>query len=456
MAKYSLVPEAAPPVETRYRRICTPLPVPESLPIFRSLEESESPSMMGQPPIVWHRADGFQVFDRWGNCWVDWSSGVIIANAGHGRAEIREALREVIDRSLLLSYCFVHEQRAELCRELAAVSPDPAEYRVFLLSTGSEACENTIKLARTWGLNRHGPRKRMIIGFENAFHGRTLGAQLAGGMQGQKKWIVGEGSTFAQVPFPDGYYCEDTSFDLFLKCLEEKNIAPEEIAGVISESFQGAGANFMPVEYAQRLEAFCRQHDIVLIMDEVQAGFGRSGKMFSFEHYGIKPDLIACGKGITSSLPLSAVIGRQELMSLYPAGAMTSTHSASPLPVAAALANLRIIQREGLVENSRRLGEILHPELQRIRERYPDVLGCVHGKGLVAGIMIAVRGSHWTPDPDTALRLNWAVIKRGVMMTAPVGTYGECHKVAPPLMISEEALRESIGAYAEACDEVLG
>jgi 4-aminobutyrate aminotransferase / (S)-3-amino-2-methylpropionate transaminase / 5-aminovalerate transaminase len=456
MAKYSLVPEATPVIETRYRSICTKLPVPESLPIFRMLEESESPSMMGQPPIVWHRAEGFQVFDRWGNRWIDWSSGVIIANAGHGREEIREALREVIDRSLLLSYCFVHEQRAELCQELAAISPDPAEYRVFLLSTGSEACENTIKLARTWGLNRHGPRKRMIIGFENAFHGRTLGAQLAGGMQAQKKWIVGEGSTFAQVPFPDGYYCEDTSFDLFLNTLEQKKIAPEDIAGVITETFQGAGANFMPAAYAQQLEAFCRQHDIVLIMDEVQAGFGRSGKMFSFEHYGIKPDLIACGKGITSSLPLSAVIGRRELLSLYAPGAMTSTHSASPLPVAAALANLRIIQRDGLVENSRRLGEILHPELQRIQERYPDVLGCVHGKGLVAGIMIAKQGSHWTPDPDTALRLNWACIKRGVMMTAPVGTYGECHKVAPPLMINEEALRESIGAYAEACEEVLG
>jgi 4-aminobutyrate aminotransferase-like enzyme len=381
---------------------------------------------------------------------------VIIANAGHGREEIREALREVIDRSLLLSYCFVHEQRAELCHELAAISPDPAEYRVFLLSTGSEACENTIKLARTWGLNRHGPRKRMIIGFENDFHGRTLGAQLAGGMQGQKKWIVGEGSTFAQSPFPDGYYCEDTSFDLFLRTLEQKGIAPEDIAGVIIESFQGAGANFMPLEYAQQLAAFCKEHDIVLIMDEVQAGFGRSGKMFSFEHYGIKPDLIACGKGISSSLPLSAVIGRRDLMDQYPPGTMTSTHSASPLPVAAALANLRIIQRDDLVENSRVLGEIMQRELQAIQQRYPSVLGCVHGKGLVAGVMIAQPGSHWSPDPDLAQRINWATIKRGVMMTSPVGTYGECHKVAPPLMINEEALRESISAYAEACDEVLG
>ena len=456
MAKYSLEPMEVPPVRTRYRRIRTRLPVPESLPIFRALEASESPSMLGQPPVVWHRAEGFQVWDRWGNQWIDWSSGVIIANAGHGRQEIRRALREVIDRSLLLAYCFVHEQRAELCRELVSLSPDPPNYRVFLLSTGSEACENAIKLARTWGLNRHGPDKRIIVSFDNAFHGRTLGAQLAGGMQGQKKWIVGEGATFVQVPFPDGYYCEDTSFELFLKSLEAKGIAPGQIAGVITETFQGAGANFMPVDYARQLVDFCRQHDIVTIFDEVQAGFGRAGKMFAYEHYGIQPDLITCGKGITSSLPLSAVIGRRELLEQYPPGSMTSTHSASPLPVAAALANLRIIHREGLVENSRRLGEVLHAGLQRVRARYPEVLGCVHGKGLVAGVMVAKRGSHWEPDPETALQINWACIKRGLLMTAPVGTYGECHKVAPPLVIHERALRESLAVYEEACVEVLG
>ena len=197
MAKFSLVPEDVPPVHTRYRTIRTKLPVPESLAIFAALEDSESPSMRGQPPIVWHRAEGFQVWDRWGNKWIDWTSGVIVANAGHGRKEIRAALREIVDRSLLLSYCFVHEQRAELAKLLQSLTTDPEYYRVFLLSTGSEGCENAIKLARTWGLAQHGPRKRMIISFENAFHGRTLGAQLAGGMQAQKKWIVGEGSTFA-------------------------------------------------------------------------------------------------------------------------------------------------------------------------------------------------------------------------------------------------------------------
>ncbi len=455
MAKYELVPVEVPRVRTRYRVIRTPLPVPESLAIFRALEGSESQSMMGQPPIVWDRAEGFQVRDRWGNRWIDWSSGVVIANAGHGRREIRKALREVVDRSLLTSYCFVHEQRAELTQLLVSLSPDPASYRVFLLSTGSEAVENAIKLARTWALEKHGPRKRMIVSFENSFHGRTLGAQLAGGMQKQKKWIVGEGATFVQVPFPDGYYCTDVSFDLFLRVLREKGIAPDEIAGVITESFQGAGANFLPVEYARKLESFCREHDIIMIYDEVQAGFGRSGKMFTYEHYGVRPDLITCGKGITSSLPLSAVIGRKDLMDLYPPGSMTSTHSASPLPVAAALASIRLIQKENLVENSRVLGEVLEAGLLRIQGAHSAVMGCVHAKGLVAAVMIAKKGTR-EPDPETAFRINVACFHKGLLMTAPVGTFGECHKVAPPLMITEDALRESLEVYERACAETLG
>ena len=455
MATYSLEPVDVPRVRTRYRTIRTRLPVPESLPIFRALEKSESPTMMGQPPVVWHRAEGFQVQDRWGNRWIDWSSGVIISNAGHGRKEIRRALREIVDRGLLMSYCFVHEQRAELTQLLASLSPDPPNYQVFLLSTGSEAVENAIKLARTWALDTHGPEKRVILSFENAFHGRTLGAQLAGGMQKQKRWIVGEGSTFVQVPFPDGYYCQDTSFDLFLRTLSEKNIRPAQIAGMITESFQGAGVNFFPLEYAQKLDAFCKENDIVTIYDEVQAGFGRSGKMFTYEHYGVKPDLITCGKGITSSLPLSAVIGRKDLMSQYPPGSATSTHSASPLPVAAALASIKLIQKENQVENSRALGEMLEREFLRIQQKYPSVIGCVHVKGLVGGIMIAKKGTR-EPDPETALRINVACFHKGLLMTAPVGTYGECHKVAPPLMINEDALQESIGVYEDACREVLG
>jgi len=455
MATYDLTPVEVPQVESKYRSIKTKIPVPESLPVFAALQRSEPRSMMGQPPIVWDKAEGFIVSDRWGNRWIDWSSGVLITNAGHGRPEIRAALREVIDRGLLASYVFVHEQRARLAEMLREISPDPPHYRVFLMSTGSEATENCIKLAKTYALAKHGARKKYFVSFENAFHGRTMGAQLAGGWERQKEWMVDRDRTFVQVPFPDGYKTENTSFDLFLQTLAAKKIEPAEIAGVMTETYQGGGPDFLPVEYTQRLEALCRQHDIVMIYDEVQAGFGRTGKMFGFEHYGVRPDLIACGKGISSSLPLSAVIGREDIMSLYPPGSMTSTHSGSPLPVAAAIASLEIIQREHLVERAAQMEKFLMPELERIQQKYPQALGCLHGKGLVAGIQVVKPGTK-TPDSETALRINIACLQRGVLMFAPVGGAGECLKIAPPLTIPEDALRESLQVFEEAVDAVLG
>ncbi len=455
MAQYNLTPVEVPAVETKYRTIKTKLPVPESLEIFKKLSLSEPRSMMGQPPIIWDKAEGFIVEDRWGNRWIDWSAGVLIANSGHGRKEVRDALKEVIDKPLLSTYVFVHEKRAELTDMLKELAPKPDEYSVFLLSTGSEAVENAIKLARTYAVEKHGKGKKYIVSFKNAFHGRTLGSQLAGGMDKLKTWIVGEGETFIQVPFPDGYKNEDTGFELFLKSLEDKGITGEQIAGVITESYQGVGPDFLPVEYAQDLQDFCRKYDIISIYDEVQAGFGRSGKMFTYEHYGVEPDLIVCGKGITSSLPLSAVIGKKKVLDLYAPGSMTSTHSASPLPVVAAIENLKLIENENLVENSRKLGEVLMTGLQEIVDKYPDNLGCLHGKGLVAGIQVVKPGTK-EPDSETAKNINEKCFQKGLLMFAPVGIAGECIKIAPPLVITEEALKEGLKVLADVCDEILG
>ncbi|MHC4986212.1 MAG: aminotransferase class III-fold pyridoxal phosphate-dependent enzyme, partial [Planctomycetota bacterium] len=265
---------------------------------------------------------------------------------------------------------------------------------------------------------------------------------------------VGEGQTFAQVPFPDGYRNSDTSFDSFRRALERQNISPAEIAGVLLESYQGGGPYFMPDDYARALEAFCREHDIVLACDEVQSGFGRTGKMFAYEHYAITPDLIACGKGVTSSLPLSAVIGRADIMDLHPPGSMTATHSGSPLPVAAALASLDILSDQKLTERAAALGDVLNPELERIRQRFRDVLGHVSGRGLVAGIQV-VRPGTKEPDGELALRINEACFRAGLLMFAPIGMGGACLKIAPPLVITESALREGVAVLEAAVGDAL-
>jgi len=460
---YSLEPRQVPRVETRHRRIVTPIPVPESLPILRALHDCEPVSMQGQPPVVWDRAEGFQVYDRWGNMWLDWSSGVLVANAGHGRKEIRDAVAAQARHGLLHSYCFANEPRARLVKRLGELAngavqriagePRPA-YKVFLLTTGSETTENAIKLARTYGQKVGGRRKIGIVSFDRAFHGRTLGAQQIGGIPALKDWIVNLDPDFHQVPFPDGFRTTDTGFDLFLRTLERKGVGPDRIAGVITETYQGGGADFAPREYMQALAAWCRENDVLLILDEVQAAFGRTGTFWGFEHYGVAPDLICCGKGITSSLPLGCVIGREDVMNLYGPGEMTSTHSGNPVCCAAALASLDLIEREGLVENARVVGQVLHAELARLKARFPDRVGAVHGKGLVAGVMIVKPGTK-EPDGELAFEVVRRSVEKGLLFFSPVGFGGATVKVAPPLCITAEAVREGAQVLGEAIEQAL-
>ena len=454
MHKFNLTPVEVPRAETEHRRIVTMLPVPESIPILDKLVQFEPISMQGQPPIVIHKAESFYVYDNWGNKWLDWASGVLIANVGNAHPQIRKAIQAMLDRPLLSTYVFPHEPRAQLAELLASVAPDTG-YKVFVLSTGSEATENCIKLAKTYGLKKHGPQKRYLVSFRNAFHGRTLGAQLAGGVSKQKQWIGKADDSFVQVPFPDGYKNTDTRFELFLETLERLGVAGEQVCGVISESYQGVGPDFFPVEYAQQLAGWCRTHDVVLVMDEVQAGFGRTGKWFAFEHYGIKPDLIACGKGISSSLPLAAVLGRSDIMDLYPAGSMTSTHSGSPLPVAAAVANLKLLRDGDFIPNAHKLGPVLEEGLLEIRRQHAKRAGRAQARGLVGGIQM-VEPDTKQPDAETATRIVERCFQSGLLMFAPVGIAGECIKIAPPLDISENALREGISTLAKAVREVLG
>lgn len=453
MELYSRVPVDVQKIDTKFRKIKTALPVPESMEIIERMEKYEPTSMSGQPPIIWDKAEGFQVYDKWGNMWLDWSSGVLITNAGHSHPRVIKALREEVDSKLLTSYVFYHEKRAELVDLLQQDAPEGLD-KVFLLSTGSEATENAIKLARTYGVKKGGRDKHVIVSFNNSFHGRTLGAQLAGGIPALKEWIINLDPGFVNVPFPDGFFQEDISFDVFLDSLKTQGIEPKNVAGVITESYQGAGPFFMPKEYAQKLEAFCRENDALLIMDEVQAGFGRSGKWFTFEHYDVKPDLIACGKGISSSLPISAVIGRNDVMNMYPPGSMTSTHSASPLPVVAAIANIKALKDEKMTENAAVLGEILEEELMNIQKKHSDKIGFVTSKGLVAGLQI-VKSNTKEGDKETAYKINEGCFRKGLLMFSPVGIGGMCVKIAPPLMITKEALKEGLKVLDEVCDEVL-
>ena len=348
--------------------------------------------MRGQPPIVWDRAEGCSVFDAYGNQWLDFSSGVLITNAGHGHPRIAEAIRRQVEKPLLTTYCFPNRPRIELVEKLASLAPRPG-YKAFLLSTGGEGTECALKLMRTFGLRRGGIEKSVIVSFADAFHGRTMGAQQLGGTPAGKAWIKNLDAEIVHVPFPDGFRCVDTGFGLFEATLAQQKIEPRNVAGVIAETYQGAGPNFMPKAYAQALRQWCDRQDALLCFDEVQAGFGRCGTLWGFELYGVIPDLFCLGKGISSSLPISAVIGRQDVMDLYGPNEMTSTHSGNAVCCAAALASIETIFEEKLIENAARLGPVLKQELAAIKEKFPMSSDLRRPKGLVGGLLVVKPGT---------------------------------------------------------------
>jgi len=441
-------------VETKFRKISGKIPNEQTIEQLKILRNFEARSMRGQPPVIWDRAEGFNVFDAFGNKWLDFSSGVLITNAGHSHPAIVKAIIEQASKPLLTTYCFANQPRIDLVQKLVSIAPKGLE-KVFLLSTGAESTECALKLMRTYGKKVRSDAKNVIVSFTDSFHGRTMGSQQMGGMAGGKAWIKNLDPDFVHIPFPDGFRNPDTSFGLFEKTLAKLRISSCNVAGVISETYQGIGPNFMPKEYAQQLRKWCDTHNALLCFDEVQAGFGRCGKMWGFETYDVVPDLFCMGKGFSSSLPISGVIGRPDVMDLYGPNEMTSTHSANPVCCAAALANINVIQKEKLVENSAKLGETLKKELESIQSEFSNVIGFAPARGLVGGLLMIKPG---TTEPDYDLA--WDVInlcfRKGLLMFAPVGLGGGCVKIAPPLCITQDAVVEGCDVIRECIRDIVG
>jgi 4-aminobutyrate aminotransferase / (S)-3-amino-2-methylpropionate transaminase / 5-aminovalerate transaminase len=451
--EFTLVPKAVERVETRYRRIVTPLPHPESVATLQKLYEFEPRAMRGQPPVVWHRAEGFQVYDAWGNEWIDWSSGVLIANAGHGREEITRAIVEQAQAHLLTSFNFANEPRARLVERLVSILPEPLK-KVFLYSIGSEAVECALKLCRSWGVRTGGRNKHVIVSFEKSFHGRTLGAQQAGGIPELKEWIVNLDPGFVQVPFPDGFRTRDISFDGFERALRDRGVEAQNVAGVILETYQGGSSAFAPAPYMRALRQWCDGHKSLLVCDEIQAGFGRTGTLWGFEQYGIVPDLAVFGKGISGSLPMSAVAGRPDVLDLFAPLSMTSSHAGNPVCCAAALASIDLVLNEHLADRARETGAVLHRKLSAMASRFPQI-GCVAGKGLVAGVA-CVKPGGTEPDADLAFDVVRRAMEKGVLMFAPVGYGMATVKISPPLVIPVDAIEESVNVLDEAFAAAVG
>jgi len=450
---FSLDPVPVDPVSTAHRSITSAIPAPGTREILERLDVVESRSMHGQLPLIWDRAVDFSVLDHAGNRWIDMTSTIFVANVGHSNPRVVEAMRDALDRPLVSCYAYGNELRARYLERLVEFAGPPFE-KAFLLSAGTEATEAALKLMRMHGAER-GKRRSGLLCVEGNWHGRTLGAQMMSSNLEQRAWIGHQDPDIHHIPFPYPWALEGRSGEDFLAgaiaTLEADGVDPErDLCGVMLETFQGWGAVFYPADFVRAIEAFCRDHGLLLGFDEMQSGFGRTGRAFGYEHYGVTPDLLCCGKGMGGGVPLSGVLGRAEVMDLPSVGNMSSTHSASPLVCAAGLAVLEEITERDLVVESERRGRILHDGLADIRDRRPERVSWVLGEGLVAAILFA-NPATGLPDGPFTSRVAERCMQKGLLV---VHTGRESIKLGPPLTISDDALHEAIEVLDEAIDEV--
>ncbi|MFC1643980.1 aspartate aminotransferase family protein [Candidatus Omnitrophota bacterium] len=455
--QFSQTPVEVESVQTKFRTIKTEIPVPGSISIFEDLRKYESRSMHGQLPIVWDRAEDFQVFDKYGNRWIDFTSTIFVANSGHSNPRVIDALNEQLNQKLIHTYTFAHEIRVKFLKKLIEITPSFCE-KVFLLSAGTEATECAIKLMRMHG-QTIASDKIGIVSFAGSMHGRTMGAEMLRGNPESSKWIGYKDPNIYHLPFPYPWLAEEepsSGYDWrqhFRKDIEtviEKKVDFDNICGFIIESYQGWGAIMFPKEYIQELVDLAKKHNILVAFDEIQGGLGRTGKLFVYEHYEIEPDLLCLGKALGGGLPLSAVIGRREIMDLPEIGAMSSTHSANPLCCMAGLVNMEEIEGKKLIEESARKGEILHAYLNKLKSKYPDYISYILGKGLIAAIIVIDSKTH-KPDETLASKICEKAMQKGLLL---VHTGRESIKLGPPLTIPEAALIEGIQVLDECFQEI--
>lgn len=451
---FSRTPKEVSQVNTKNRSIMTDIPCPGTKEILENLDNFESRSMHGQIPIVWEAASDFNIFDIKGNKFIDFTSAIFFANVGHSNLKVSNTIKNMLKKPILGCYAYGSEVRADYLQKLVKFC-GPGFDKAFLLSAGTEATEAAFKLMRMYGQAKKKNRLG-IISFENNWHGRTMGAQMMSGNIKQKEWMGFHDKDIHHLSFPYPWTLNGESGESFfmkrIQELEENGIdIKKDISGMILETFQGWGAVFYPKDFVKAAEKICRDNDIVLTFDEMQAGFGRTGKAFGFQHYDVSPDLICCGKGMGNGYPLSGVIGRGDIMDLPEIGNMSSTHSANPMACAVGLAVLDEIKSRNLINEARRKGEILKTKLNILKEISNGRISHILGEGLISAILFRdpISGE---ADGLTASMVAEKCYEKGVLV---VHTGRESIKLGPPLTITDDALNEGIDVIIESLKEVI-
>ncbi len=396
------------------------------------------------------RAENAELWDVEGHRYVDFASGISVLNVGHRHPRVVAAVQRQLDA--FMHTCFQvtpYEGYIELCERLNALAPGSAPKKSILFSTGAEAVENALKIAR------YHTRRAGVIAFGGAFHGRTLAAlTLTGKVTPYKSGFGPLLPEVFHVPFPCAYHGVTTQQSLqAIEQLFKTGVDPGRVAACLIEPVQGEGGFYVaPFEFLRALRALCDTHGILLVADEIQSGFARTGRLFACEHAGVEPDLMTVAKSIAGGVPLSAVIGKAPIMDAPPPGGLGGTFAGSPLACAAALAVLEVIDAERLVERARVLGTELMARLRQLQARWPAI-GEVRGLGVMVAVELVSEGRADRPDAEFARRLVQAAAARGLLILS-CGLYGNVIRMLPSLTISEVQLAEGLGmldaAFADA------
>src|SRR3954469_20533252 len=436
---------------TRTIELRTAIPGPKSKEILARKERVIADPLSVFLPVVIAEGRCATITDVDGNTFIDFTGGVGCLNVGHSHPHVVEAAQEQLTKFAHTDFTIVpYEVYVTLAERLLAVAPFRGPAKAAFFNAGTEAVENAIKFARAY------TKRPAVIAFEGAFHGRTLmSLTLTSKTHPYKNGLGPFAPEVYRVPFPYEYRGV-TAADA-LAAIERAfatQIARDQVAAIILEPVQGEGGFVVPpVEFVRGVREICDREGIVMVVDEVQTGFGRTGRMFAIEHFGVEPDLMPVAKSIAAGLPLSGVLGKAEIMDAPGDGAVGGTYVGNPVAQAAAAPVLDIFEEEGLVDRAERIGHVVRGRMTGWQERYPQI-GDVRGLGAMLAIELVRDPATKEPAPELASRIAEEAAQRGLLLLK-AGVHSNCIRVLCPLVIGEPELNEALDAWEEAIELVL-
>jgi len=436
---------------TKSIELRTDIPGPRSKETLDRKERVVAGPLSIYLPIVIAEGRGATLTDVDGNTFIDFTGGVGCLNIGHSHPRLVEAAQEQLARFSHTDFTIVpYELYVTLAERLCELSPVGGARKAAFFNAGTEAIENAIKFARCF------TGRPAVIAFEGGFHGRTLlSLSLTSKTHPYKAGLGPFAPEVYRVPFAQDYRGPDASEAL--EALERAlvtQVAAEDVAAIVIEPVQGEGGfQVAPLEFMEGVRVICDRHGIVLVVDEVQTGFGRTGKLFAIEHYGVEPDLITMAKSIAGGLPLSAVVGKAEIMDAPGDSAIGGTYVGNPVAQAAALAVLDVIEEEALCDRAAALGDAMRARMEGWQQRWPQI-GDVRGLGAMLAIELVLDPQTKEPAADLATSIVEQAARNGLLLLKS-GIYSNCIRVLTPLVLADAELDEALSVWEDALEYAL-